>query len=139
MGGIPENLRVMNRWTQRNWSYCGHFFRFSISGTEEETKVSIEFRIDLVRISAEPPLMALADVVLLFSEGEITIRRCAVFEKSGQPPWATLLRIPVDKAGKRIYAPFLDLPGDLKKRILRDLLTEFGKQRDAESSTVRQG
>jgi hypothetical protein len=71
--------------------------------------MSIELRINLSRISAKPPLRALADVTLRFSEGDITIRRCAVFKKNGEPPWVALPRIPVEKNGKRIYATLIDL------------------------------
>jgi hypothetical protein len=73
----------------------------------------------------------LADVVVKADELEITIRRCAVFEKAGQPPWATLPRIPIDKNGKRVYFNLLDLPTELKREILEKILQEFAAKRDA--------
>jgi hypothetical protein len=90
--------------------------------------VAIEIKIDLARVSAEPPLMALADVTLRFSEGELTIRRCAVFEKTGEPPWATLPRIPVEKNGKKIYAPMVELGRELRQRVLNAVLDTYKGQ-----------
>ena len=46
-----------------------------------ETSVSV----DLALVGGKPPLRALADVTLCWSEGELTLRRFAVFEKTGQP------------------------------------------------------
>ena len=62
----------------------------------------IEIRVDLAVVKAKPPLRALADVTLRWDEGELTIRRCAVFEKPGEPAWASLPRLPVEKNGKRV-------------------------------------
>lgn len=74
--------------------------------------------VDLAIVRAKPPLTALADVKLTWVDGEITIRRCAVFEKAGAPPWATLPRLPVDRNGKKQFVSLLDLPRDLKQRVL---------------------
>lgn len=90
--------------------------------------MSIEIKIDLARVSAKPPLIALADVTLRFSEAELTIRRCAVFQKSGEPPWATLPRIPIDKNGKRTYAPIIELGRELRQRVLDAVLDEYGRR-----------
>jgi hypothetical protein len=67
----------------------------------------------------------LADVALQSSEGEITIRRCAVFEKEGQPPWASLPRLQVDKNGKKQYVPLIELSRDLKTRVVDAVLAEY--------------
>lgn len=85
----------------------------------------MEIKIDLVPITAKPPLKALADVVLHFSDGNVTIRRCAVFEKEGAPPWANLPRLPIEKHGKRTFVPLIDLPRDLKQRVLDAVLDEY--------------
>jgi hypothetical protein len=87
--------------------------------------------VDLALVNAKPPLRALADVVLLWPGGEITIRRCAVFEKPGAPPWANLPRLPIEKNGKRQFVPLLDLPRDLKQRVLDDVLDVYRKKIDA--------
>jgi hypothetical protein len=92
--------------------------------------MSVGIRICLRRLSARPPLVALADVTLKYTEGEVTIRRCAVFDKTGQAPWATLPRITFEKHGKRTYVPAIDLPWDLKKRVLEMLLVEHARQHD---------
>jgi hypothetical protein len=60
-----------------------------------------EIKINLALVSAKVPLCALADVILCWPGGDLTIRRCAVFEKRGEPAWATLPRIPVEKNGKK--------------------------------------
>ncbi|HEY4776020.1 MAG TPA: hypothetical protein VIH56_00020 [Candidatus Acidoferrales bacterium] len=97
--------------------------------------MSIEMRIDLACVSAKLPLVALADVTLQFSDGEVTLRRCAVFEKTGEPPWATLPNIPIEKNGKRTYVPLVDLPRDLKKAVLDKVLAQFARQRDVQRTT----
>ena len=91
----------------------------------------IEIRVDLAVVNAKPPLRALADVTLRWSDGELTIRRCAVFEKSGQPSWASLPRLPIEKNGKREFVPLIDLPHDLKKRALDAVLNEYRSRCDA--------
>jgi hypothetical protein len=92
--------------------------------------MSIEIKIDLARINAKPPLRALADVTLTFSEGEVTLRRCAIFQKDGQPPWANLPSFPIEKNGKRAYAVFIDLPHELKKKVTSALLEEYARKVD---------
>jgi len=76
-------------------------------------------------------LRALADVILRWPDGEITIRRCAVFEKPGNSPWANLPRLPIEKNGKRQFVPLLDLPRELKQRVLDALLDEYQRKIDA--------
>ena len=44
-----------------------------------------QIRVQLARINASPPLRALSDVTLVWQGGEVTIRRCAVFEKRANP------------------------------------------------------
>ena len=85
----------------------------------------METRIDLALVSAKAPLRALADVVLSWPDGEITIRRCAVFEKPGDPPWAKLPSLPVDKDGKRVYLPLIDMQSNLKRRVLDAVLEAY--------------
>jgi hypothetical protein len=93
--------------------------------------VPIEIRVDLAVVKAKPPLRALADVTLRWDEGELTIRRCAVFEKPGEPAWASLPRLPVEKNGKREFVPLVDLPRYLKRRVLDAVLDEFRSRSDA--------
>jgi hypothetical protein len=90
-----------------------------------------EIKIDLALVTAKLPLRALADIVLRWSDGELIIRRCAVFEKPGTPPWANLPRLPIDKNGKRQFVPLLDLPRELKKRVLDAVLEEYRRKIDA--------
>jgi hypothetical protein len=85
-------------------------------------------RIDLTLVSARLPLRALADVTLCYSEGDITLRRCAVFEKVGEPPWANLPGISIEKHGKKQFVPVVDLSRQLKKRVLDILLDEYRKK-----------
>ena len=89
-----------------------------------------EILIELALVQAKPPLRALADVTLRWSDGEVAIRRCAVFEKPGEPPWASLPRLLVDKNSRRSYLSLVDLPKDLKRRVLDGVLTEYRRQRD---------
>ncbi len=90
-----------------------------------------EITVDLAIVNARAPLRALADVVLRWSDGEITVRRCAVFEKTGEPAWASLPRLSIEKNGKRTYSPLIDMPRDLKKRVLDAVLTEYRRKSDA--------
>jgi hypothetical protein len=87
--------------------------------------------VELALVNARPPLRALADVILRWSDGELTIRRCAVFEKPGAPPWANLPRLPIEKNGKRQFVPLLDLPRELKQRVLDAVLEEYRRKMNA--------
>jgi hypothetical protein len=84
--------------------------------------------VDLALVSAKPPLRALADVILRWGEDALTIRRCAVFKKDGESPWASLPRLPIEKNGKKNYVPLLDLPRDLKQRVLAAVLEEYQRK-----------
>jgi hypothetical protein len=90
-----------------------------------------EIKVDLALVTAKLPLRALADVVLRWSDAEITIRRCAVFEKPGAPPWANLPRLPIEKNGKRQFVPLLDLPRELKQCLFDAVLVEYRRKIDA--------
>lgn len=89
-----------------------------------------DIKVDLALVTAKLPLRALANVLLRWPDAEITIRRCAVFEKSGAPPWASLPRLPIDKNGKRQFVPLLELPRDLKQRVLDAVLQEYRRKTD---------
>lgn len=90
-----------------------------------------EIRVGLALVTAKLPLRALADVVLRWSDGEITIRRCAVFEKPGAPPWANLPRLLIAKDGKKQLVPLLDLPREMKQRVLDAVLDEYRRKTNA--------
>jgi hypothetical protein len=92
--------------------------------------MSIDLQIDLALVSAKKPLVALADVTIEIDDVRMTIRRCAVFEKEGRPPWASLPRIPIDKNGTRTCANLFDISTDLRRQILGKILEDFAaKQR----------
>jgi hypothetical protein len=93
--------------------------------------LSVEIRVSLWKVNAKPPLKALADVVIRVENDEITIHRCAVFEKPGGPPWANLPRHPIEKNGQRQYIALIDLSRELKRRVLGAVLEEYRKQADA--------
>lgn len=83
----------------------------------------IGVRVSLVR--ARAPLRALADITLSFLEAAITLRRCAVFEKPGQPPWVSLPRLPVENHGKRQLAELIELPCELRRRVFNAVLVAY--------------
>ena len=91
----------------------------------------ISIKVDLVLVQAKFPLRGLADVMLKWDSEELTIRRCAVFEKEGQPPWASLPRLPIEKNGAKTYVTLIDLPRELKQRVLEEILTAYRTYRDA--------
>jgi hypothetical protein len=91
----------------------------------------MEINVKLGLIIGRPPLKALADVVLNLGATEITIHRCAVFEKSGQPPWANLPRLSIERNGKKQFVPLIDLPRELKTRVLDEVLFEYRRKTDA--------
>ncbi len=101
------------------------------SGMKRKAIMDTEIKIDLALVNAKAPLCALADVVLRWPGGDLTIRRCAVFEKQGEPAWATLPRIPVEKNGKKTYLALLDLSRDLKQRVLEAVLAEYERKNHA--------
>ena len=86
-----------------------------------------EILVELALVTAKPPLRALADVILRFTGEEITIRRCAVFGKPGEPAWVSLPRLPIEKNGSKVYVPLLELPRELKRRVFDAVLTEYRK------------
>ena len=92
------------------------------------------FSIHLVLVDAKPPLRALADVKLACVDGEVTLRRFAVFEKSGEPAWASVPRLPSERNGRKAYVPLIELPKDLKDRILKAVLVEYRRACDAEAN-----
>lgn len=89
-----------------------------------------EISVDLAIVNARAPLRALADVTLRGSGFEVTIRRCTVFQKSGEPPWANLPRLAIEKRGKKQFVPLIDLSRDLKQRVLDALLSEYRRKAD---------
>jgi hypothetical protein len=91
----------------------------------------IEIKVELALVQAKLPLRGLADVVLEWNGEELTIRRCAVFEKEGQSPWASLPRLPIEKNGTKTYVPLIDLPRELKQRVLDAVLEEYRRKIDA--------
>jgi len=87
--------------------------------------MSADITVELGLVNAKAPLRALADVTLRWPDGQITIRRCAVFQKAGEPPWANLPRLPIEKNGKKQFMPLVDLPRELKERVLGQVLSEY--------------
>jgi hypothetical protein len=84
-------------------------------------------RVLLALVNAKPPLRALADVILLWEGEELTIRRCAVFKKSGEPPWVSLPSLPIQKNGTKTYVSLVELPRELKRRVFEAVMTEYQK------------
>ena len=89
-----------------------------------------QIRVQLARINASPPLRALSDVTLLWQGGEVTIRRCAVFEKRGEPPWVSFPRLPIQRDGQNAFATIIDLPAELRKRVFAAVLDEYRRKSD---------
>jgi hypothetical protein len=89
-----------------------------------ETDIGVRLSI----IAAKPPLRALADVSIRWSDGQIVIRRCAVFQKSGEPPWASFPRLAIEKNGSKTFLLLVELPLDLKQRVFDAVLTEYRKR-----------
>lgn len=93
--------------------------------------MGIEIRVELAIVRAKLPLRALADVILRWPDNEVTIKRCAVFEKDGEPPWANLPRLLIEKNGKKQFVPLIDLSRELKTRVLDAVLSEYRSKSDA--------
>jgi hypothetical protein len=91
----------------------------------------ISIQVDLALVQAKLPLRGLADVTLKWNDEQLTIRRCAVFQKEGQPPWASLPRLPIEKNGTKTYVPLIDLPRELKQRVLDAVLEEYRRKINA--------
>ncbi len=94
---------------------------------EQEPRIEIA----LSKVQAKAPLRALADVRLCFSTQQITLRRCTVFQKAGEPPWANLPGISIEKNGKRQFVVLVDLSRELKKRVLEAVLDEYQRKVNA--------
>ncbi len=100
--------------------------------------MSVEIAIDLALVSAKAPLVALADVNLRWPDGEVIVRRCPIFEKPGQPPWASLPKIPIQKQGKKHLAQLIEMSRDLRNSVLVALLDEY-KRKQSENQTSSPG
>ena len=86
-----------------------------------------KIRVQLALVNAKPPLRALADVILSIADGELRIRRCAVFKKPGEPPWVALPCLPIAKNGAKTYLSLVELPNELKQRVFEAVMDEFRK------------
>jgi len=91
----------------------------------------VDIKVDLAPVNAKAPLKALADVFLRWSDGELTIRRWAVFQKPGEPPWANPPRLHIEKNGKKQFVPLIDLSRDLKKFVTSAVLDEYRRKAGA--------
>jgi hypothetical protein len=89
----------------------------------------MEIKVNLGLVTGKAPLKALADVELFTNDGNITIRRCAVFQKPGMPAWSSLPRIPVERNGKKTFVVLIELPSDWKRRVLGRLLDEYREKK----------
>ncbi len=94
--------------------------------------MEMNLAVDLALVNGKPPLRALADVTLSWSDGGLTLRRFAVFEKPGEPAWASVPRLQVEKNGRKAYVPLLELPSSLKRRVLKAVLEEYRRLNDAQ-------
>jgi hypothetical protein len=88
-------------------------------------------KVDLALVQAKLPLCALADVILKWDSEGLTIRRCAVFQRPGEPAWASLPKLPIQKNAKKTYVDLLDLPRELKQRVLDAVLDEYRRKINA--------
>ena len=68
---------------------------------------------------------------MVFADCELKIRRCAVFERAGQPAWATLPHLAVEKNGSKQFLPLVEMKGDAKKRVLETILDEYRRKTNA--------
>ena len=93
--------------------------------------MSFDLEVRLALVNAKAPLRALADVTLRCGGDEITIRRCAVFQRDGEPPWANFPGLPIERNGKRKFMSLIELSRDFKKRALEALLAEYKVKTDA--------
>jgi hypothetical protein len=89
--------------------------------------VPVEIEVKLGLVNAKPPLKALADVLLRCGHAEITIRRCAVFQRGSETAWTSLPRLPIEKLGKKQFLELIDLPPKLKQEVSRAILTAYEK------------
>jgi DNA-binding cell septation regulator SpoVG len=87
--------------------------------------LSFDTEVRLALVNAKAPLRALADVTLRVYGEEITIRRCAVFQRHGEPPWANFPGLPVERNGKKQFVPLIELSRDFKRRVLDAVLAEY--------------
>jgi hypothetical protein len=87
--------------------------------------VAVEIYVSLAMVRGEAPLCALADVTVRASELQVTIRRCPVFQRTGQPPWTNLPRLAIVTDQKRHFVSLIDLPSELKKRVFSAVLVEY--------------
>ena len=89
-----------------------------------------QIRVELAYVHASPPLRALCDVTLAWQRGEVTIRRCAMYEKKGEPPWVSFPRLPIQRGGQKTLATIIDLPAELRKRVFAAILDEYRRKSD---------
>lgn len=115
------------------------FFELLSDWEERCNLTSVEIMVDLALVQAKPPLKAVADITLRFSGELIKIKRCAVFQKPGEPPWATLPRLSVERQGKSVFVPIVELSRSLKERVLAALINEYHRQTGVKDSLSSPG
>jgi hypothetical protein len=93
--------------------------------------VDINIVVDLALVGGRAPLRALADVAVRVLTLQLTIRRCAIFQKSSGPAWASLPRLSVEKNGTRQLVSLIDLPRELRERVLDAVLAAYRRKLDA--------
>jgi hypothetical protein len=96
-----------------------------LNGTKRRFNVPPEIGVRVSLVSAREPLRALANITLGFQDAAITLRRCAVFEKAGQPPWVSLPRLPIARHGKKSFGALVELPHELRQRVFDAVLARY--------------
>jgi hypothetical protein len=90
--------------------------------------VRVKLRVYLALVNAKAPLCALADILLVCPDFQMTIRRCGVFQKRVGPPWASLPRLSVHQDGRQKFVDLIELPRALKDRVLEAVLAEYRRK-----------
>ena len=70
-------------------------------------------------------LKAFADVTLLTSLGEITIRGFRILQKPEQPPWVAYPATSFQKDGQPKFKNLIDAPQGTQRRLAQIILAEF--------------
>jgi hypothetical protein len=123
---VMETVRLCCR--QRSFRCSSRYLNYLIVGRRTLDPLKPEIKIDLSLLDAKPPLRALADVTLCYSEGAVKLRRCSVFHKPGEPPWAKLPGVSIEKQGKKQFVPLIELSREQKKRVVDALLDEYRRK-----------
>jgi DNA-binding cell septation regulator SpoVG len=85
--------------------------------------------VELRTVENMGKLKAFADVIVTTELGDIVIKSFRVVQDEGKEPWVGFPQIPIQKNGKIVYLPLLEISRGLKHSLQEMILEEYKKNK----------